>query len=166
MLMKCWDLLFVTADLTVTQTLIGNFENNFLSPQWKTSTLLTSTYIYNNTTKKSYVWFSTFSLDKYLYYQSWDLWTFQNCKGKLVVVIHFLTFFPDCNPPSATFCILSLLLSGYWSNKDSILLHTLSSKKRSPMLVTGHFSDLHILIFKIKPRVELSLMKMSFLCLK
>ena len=66
--------------------------------------------------KKGYVWFSTFSLDKYLYYQSWDLWTLQNCKGKLVVVIHFLTFFPDCNPPSATFCILSLLLSGYWSN--------------------------------------------------
>lgn len=91
---------------------------------------------------------------------------FRIARGSLLLWFTFSLFFQTVIHPLP----LSVFSLSFWvatdPTKTPYPLHTLSSKKRSPMLVTGHFSDLHTLIFKIKPRVELSLMKMSFLCLK
>lgn len=52
MLMKCWDLLFVTADLTVTQTLIGNFENNISLTTMENLNLINFNFIFTITLQK------------------------------------------------------------------------------------------------------------------
>lgn len=52
MLMKCWDLLFITADLTVTQTLIGNFENNISLTTMENLNLINFNFIFTITLQK------------------------------------------------------------------------------------------------------------------
>ena len=50
--MKCWDLLFITADLTVTQTLIGNFENNISLTTMENLNLINFNFIFTITLQK------------------------------------------------------------------------------------------------------------------
>lgn len=52
MLMKCWDLLFITADLTVTQTLIGNFENDISLTTMENLNLINFNFIFTITLQK------------------------------------------------------------------------------------------------------------------